>query len=58
MNQLEQTFTLHEVANYFNVADKTVRRWIKLRRINARRVGLRKYFFTRSDMEAAERGTK
>lgn len=53
---LEPTYTLQQVAAYFNVTDKTVRRWIKRKIIRARRAGLRKYFFTRNDIDAVGRG--
>lgn len=55
MNNLEETFTLPEVAEHFKVNPKTVRRWVRLGQISARRVG-RKLCFTRHDIEAAARG--
>lgn len=53
--RLEPIYTLQQVADHFHVNEKTVRRWIKLRIINARRAGLRKYAFTKRDIEAALR---
>lgn len=55
MNDLEPTFTLPEVADHFKVNEKTVRRWVRLGQISARRVG-RKLCFTRRDIELAARG--
>lgn len=53
--ELEATYTIDQVAAHFHVSVNTVRRMIKLRRINARRAGLRKFYFTRQDIEAAGR---
>ena len=50
---LEMTYTLKQVSVYFHVSEKTIRRWIKRRIITAHRAGLRKYIFTRRDIEAA-----
>lgn len=54
---LEPTYTLQQVAAHFNVTDQTIRRWIKLQLITARRAGLRKFVFTKHDIEAAFRRT-
>lgn len=55
--RLEPTYTLQEVADHFRVNEKTARRWVRLGRIKARRIGLRKFFFTREDIAAVERAS-
>lgn len=56
--RLEPTYPLQQVAAHFNVTDQTIRRWIKLEMISARRVGPRRYCFTQQDIEAASRSAR
>jgi excisionase family DNA binding protein len=51
----DDTLTLREIATMFNVAERTVRRWVQSGELRSERDIIGRYVVKRSDLEAFQR---